>query len=77
MAGCGKSADEGLGAGTLKGRMLSLYDESDEMAGSCQRLFAPGMDTKEVKLTTGLRHGLFFRPRPEWIDLVADWTRTR
>ena len=76
MAGCGPSSDEGIPAGTLKGRMLSLYDASDEMAGSCQRLFAPGMTTKEVRLTTGLRHGLFFRPRPEWIDLVADWTRS-
>jgi hypothetical protein len=75
MAGCGKSADEGLGAGALKGRMLSLYDDSDEMAGSCLRLFAPGMQTREVRLTTGLRHGLFFRPRPDWVDLVGNWAR--
>ncbi len=75
MAACGPLAAERGGAGTLKGRMLSLYDASDEMAGPCQRLFAPGMRTKEIKLTTGLRHGLFFRPRPEWIDLVAEWAR--
>jgi hypothetical protein len=76
MAGCGPRADEPLKGRALKGRMLSLYDASDGMAGSCQKLFAPGMETKEVRLTTGLRHGLFFRPRPEWVDLVGDWTRT-
>jgi hypothetical protein len=75
MAACGPRAEEPRRAGTLKGRILSLYDESDEMAGSCQRLFASGMETKEVRLTTGLRHGLFFRPRPEWLDLAADWAR--
>jgi len=47
------------------------------MAGSCQRLFAPGLPTREVKLTTGLRHGLFFRPRPDWIDLVTEWALKR
>jgi hypothetical protein len=47
------------------------------MAGSCQRLFAPGLPTREVKLTTGLRHGLFFRPRLDWIDLVTEWALKR
>jgi hypothetical protein len=74
MAACGRAPDPSRAA-TLKGRILSLYDESDEMAGSCQPLFAPGMVTKEVKLTTGLRHGLFFRPRREWLDLLVDWTQ--
>ena len=73
MAGCGPGGDESSKPGALKGRILSLYDASDEMARSCRRLFAPGTQTKEVRLTTGLRHGLFFRPRPEWVDLVGDW----
>ena len=74
MAACSPRMEPGR-KGTLKGRILSLYDQSDEMAGSCASLFAPGTETKEVKLATGLRHGLFFRPRPDWIDLVADWAR--
>ena len=72
MAACSPRADPARAA-PLKGRILSLYDETDDMAGSCGSLFAPGAETKEVKLTTGLRHGLFFRPRPDWIDLVAAW----
>lgn len=72
MAACSPRMEPGR-EGTLKGRILSLYDASDEMAGSCRELFAPGMQTKEVRRTTGLRHGLFFRPRADWIDLVADW----
>jgi hypothetical protein len=77
MAACGPRAPDSGRTGTLKGRILSLYDESDEMAGSCGSLFAPEMETKEVKLATGLRHGVFFRPRKDWVDLVADWARAR
>ena len=72
MAACGRNPHPDRPP-MLKGRILSLYDESDEMAGSCAPFVAPGMETKEVKLTTGLRHGVFFRPRPDWIDLVAGW----
>ena len=72
MAACSPRMEPGR-EGTLKGRILSLYDESDEMAGPCASLFAPGTETKEVKFTTGLRHGLFFRARPDWIDAVAAW----
>jgi len=73
LAACGRQEADPTQAGKLKGRILSLYDESDEMAGSCQRVFAPGMETKEVKLTTGLRHGVFYRPRSDWVTMVAEW----
>ncbi len=62
----------------MTGRMLSLYDASDEMVGSCQPAFdkAPGVKGEELVLRVGQRHGTFFEPRPEWIDpLVAFATR--
>jgi hypothetical protein len=73
MAACGPRVRDPGRAGALKGRVLSVYDKSDEMAGPCLWLFAPGMQTREVELTTGLRHGVFFRPRPDWVALVAGW----
>jgi hypothetical protein len=75
MAGCGPRAAQSIKAGALKGRILSLYDQADAMAGSCRPLFAtaPGLESKEVRLTIGMGHGVFFTPRKEWIDLVADW----
>lgn len=62
----------------LCGRVLSIYDASDELAGSCQRAF--DMATQplihhEIKLQTGEGHGAFYRPMPEWIDPVVDWIK--
>ena len=60
----------------LSGRVLSIYDASDELAGSCQRAF--DMSTQpltyhEIELQTGQGHGAFYRPIPEWIDPVVKW----
>lgn len=72
MAGCLKSGPQ-PGAELLSqvpGRILSIYDESDREAGSCKAIFTP---SREVVLKTGLGHGVFFRPRKEWLDPVIDW----
>ena len=62
----------------LKGRILSIYEASDPVAGSCRELFsgsvaAPGLEELEIRLGGG--HGAFYRPAPEWIDPVVDWVR--
>jgi len=77
MAVCGPRVVQSIKAGALKGRILSLYDGADTMAGSCGPLFAtaPGLQTKEVRFTIGRGHGVFYTARKEWIDLVADWAR--
>lgn len=56
----------------MAGRMLSLYDSSDEMVGSCKPAFekAPGVKGTETVLSVGKRHGTFFEPRPEWVKPV-------
>ncbi len=74
MAGCLKSGPQ-PGAELLarvRGRILSIYDESDREAGSCKAIFAP---SREVVLKMGLGHGAFFKPRKEWLDPVLDWAR--
>jgi predicted esterase len=74
LAACPKKED-GLEPWVPKmaGRMLSLYDASDELVGSCGPAFqrAPAVKGKESVLNVGKRHGTFFQPRPEWIDPVV------
>lgn len=60
----------------VRGRILSIYEASDEMGTSCEPLFAqasaPG-EHREVRISTGLGHGAFYRPRPEWVAPVREW----
>jgi hypothetical protein len=59
----------------MKGRILSIYDTADEVAGTCQGAFdeAPQAESEEIVFHTGLGHGLFYSPRPVWIDEVIKW----
>lgn len=60
----------------VRGRILSIYEASDELGTSCEPLFAqasaPG-EHREIRIDTGAGHGAFFRPRPEWLDPVFEW----
>jgi hypothetical protein len=59
-----------------RGRLLSIREASDDLAGSCDVLFeraSEGSDTLEIELTLGGGHGAFFRPHPEWVDPIVDW----
>lgn len=84
LAGCASSGTSfrrnyldflSYGARTLKGRVLSLYDADDDVAGSCEEVFdkAAWVETSETVLRSGWGHGLFFKPAPVWINAVADW----
>src|SRR5262249_35197832 len=78
LAGCPKKP-ENLEPWVPKmaGRMLSLYDRSDEMVGSCKPAFdkAPAAAGSESVLGTGKRHGPFFEPRPEWVKPVVEFAK--
>jgi hypothetical protein len=60
----------------VRGRILSIYESSDELGTSCEPLFAqasePG-EHREVRITTGAGHGAFFRPRAEWLAPLRAW----
>jgi dienelactone hydrolase len=60
----------------VRGRILSIYEASDELGTSCEPLFAragePG-EHREIRIDTGAGHGAFFRPRPEWLDPLFQW----
>jgi hypothetical protein len=60
----------------VRGRILSVYEASDELGTSCEPLFAQASDPgehREVRISTGLGHGAFYRPRPEWLAPLFDW----
>jgi hypothetical protein len=60
----------------VRGRILSIYEASDELGTSCEPLFeqtsSPG-EHREIRIATGAGHGAFFRPRPEWLAPVLEW----
>jgi len=63
-------------ASQYTGRFLSLYDADDKQTGSCKKTFEMAQgDLKydEFKLNTHLGHGLFFKPRKVWMDIVLEW----
>lgn len=61
----------------LSGRVLSIYDSADSMAGSCTPLLEAcskqGVTFQEIRLELGSGHGFLYRPLHEWIDPVVDW----
>jgi hypothetical protein len=60
----------------LSGRLLSLFETSDEYGGSCQELAdrSPGIsDFKEISYSTGEGHGTFYQAESFWLDSVIEW----
>jgi acetyl esterase/lipase len=61
------------------GRLLSLREASDELAGSCEELFGrrdEGEGAAEIVLELGGGHGAFYRPHSEWIEPLVEWARS-
>ena len=64
----------------VRGRILSVYEASDELGTSCEPLFAQASDPgepRELRIATGAGHGAFFRPRSEWLGPVLQWVGRR
>ena len=66
----------------LWGNVLSIYDTSDQWAGSCQKLFEASSNHglnrhQEIKLSLGLAHGFHFRPLPDWVEPVVAWAKSQ
>lgn len=77
MAGCGEQTLKNQ-ALNLHGRVLSIYDASDEGVGTCENLFtrSAGLSTrKELKINLGLGHGFLYRPHKEWIEPAVEWAK--
>lgn len=60
----------------LTGRVLSIYETSDTLAGSCKPLAEQPehpQSFNEVPISTGKLHGAFYQPLPQWLQPVLDW----
>jgi hypothetical protein len=80
LAGCFLDGGADLAAiGRPQGRILSIYDEGDTVAGSCASNFAdkPGATFKETVMHEARGHGLFYTPNKVWLDPVVDWALRR
>lgn len=74
MASCGEANAEL----DLRGRLLSIYEESDPLGRSCSAVFARTPKESvhaEHQIATGLKHGAFYEARPEWLEPVRAWIR--
>jgi hypothetical protein len=60
----------------LSGRILSLYEESDEYGSTCKPLIdrSPQVtEFKEIVYATGKQHGTFYSADPDWLDPIITW----
>lgn len=80
MAGCGagqfrKAYDSFIenDAAKMQGRMLSLYDEAETIAGTCSEAAKRGTRLKmtEEVLKIGKGHASFYSPHPAWLDRIS------
>jgi pimeloyl-ACP methyl ester carboxylesterase len=72
----GLLAEEGKGP---SGHMLSIREASDDSTGSCPPWKSDpkslsALVAREIVLNTGLSHGFLYRPLPEWVNPVVEWT---
>jgi hypothetical protein len=77
LAACG-NGDFSASDLDVRGRILSIYEASDEAGRSCAQLFAKSKSTgerKEIRIATGGGHGAFYRPRQEWTTPVLAWIK--
>lgn len=75
MAACNRDLF-GSDSYRVSGRVLSIYEESDEIGISCAPLLerSPSVsESREVRIETGARHGAFYTPRPGWVEEVVRW----
>jgi hypothetical protein len=61
---------------TVSGNILSIYEESDALAGSCASLASRNENLSsftELATSTGKEHGAFYLPRDYWVEPLLDW----
>ncbi|MFO7556954.1 MAG: alpha/beta hydrolase [Desulfobacterales bacterium] len=61
---------------SMQGHFLHIYDVSDQKCDVCRGILknvSAKVSFNELMLKNGLGHGLFYQPRKEWIEPVADW----
>ncbi len=78
MAACNEWVKENLRL-NLCGRILSVYEASDDIGKSCRDIMNDSEchgEFKELELSTGRKHGFIFSPLAEWVDPSVLWIRS-
>jgi dienelactone hydrolase len=77
LAACG-DGDFSRSPLKVSGRILSIFEESDDVGRSCKGLFAKSPSSgerSEIEIHVGEHHGTFYRPHEEWLRPVLGWVR--
>jgi hypothetical protein len=75
MAVCVDGGIKGGPPVSLGGHFLSIYETTD-VVGTCETLAAESdkiVSFEEVAISTGRKHGAFFKPLPDWVDPLRHW----
>jgi hypothetical protein len=79
MGICDDEYDYSLDMFKICGNILSIYERSDQLGGTCVKLISGNRDcivrTKEIELNLGNGHGFIFKPYDEWIIPVIAWAK--
>ena len=62
----------------FSGDVLSIYEASDDIGQSCRpfaRRSAALRRFREIKLETGLGHGVVYRPLSDWVGPATTWAK--
>lgn len=79
LAGCGRLVSKNHTDIKVYGHVLSIYEKSDR-ASTCEKLKDRNKladSFTEIEINTGLEHGAFYRPIPEWVVPVKDWIKSK
>ncbi len=60
----------------LTGRVLSIYETSDTVAGPCPTgttLTRSTRSFRQISTSAGTNHGFLFTPDPAWVGPATDW----
>ena len=74
LAACSKGDLVQVPPIVMGGHLLSIYEPTDVM-GSCATLAGRSRlaSFEEAAISTGLQHGAFYRPLPEWMGPLRAW----
>lgn len=75
MAGCSEMTKD-IYHFNLYGRVLSIYEKSDQVGRSCKGMksVSSGISKfKEIELSTGKMHGFIYQPLEEWVQPACEW----
>jgi hypothetical protein len=62
----------------LTGEILSIYETSDDVGGTCAPVVERSPEVRrfeEVRLETGLGHGIVYRPLEQWVAPAVAWAK--